>query len=89
MIIGADSIPGDELVEADVCIIGAGPAGLTVASALMGTGRRVYVLESGGEHPEPAAVELNDGDIVGHPYFPLSEARGRALGGSSLAFADS
>jgi flavin-dependent dehydrogenase len=35
-----------ETIEADLCIVGAGPAGLAIASTLAGCGRRVLLLES-------------------------------------------
>ena len=35
-------------IEADLCIIGAGAAGITVAHAFIGTAMRVCILESGG-----------------------------------------
>ena len=49
MIIEAASLPADTELSADVCIIGAGPAGLTVAQQLVSSGLDVVVLESGEE----------------------------------------
>ena len=40
--------PHGSVTECDVLIIGSGPAGMTIASALAGTARRVLLLESGG-----------------------------------------
>jgi 2-polyprenyl-6-methoxyphenol hydroxylase-like FAD-dependent oxidoreductase len=39
---------GDNELSTDVCIVGSGPAGLTLAAELAGTPLRVLVLESGG-----------------------------------------
>lgn len=83
MIIDAESINTGEVIDADLCIIGAGPAGLTLARQFIGSAHRVYLLESGGDRIDQRSVELADGDIVGHPYFPLSTASGHAVGGSS------
>ncbi|HEX6052585.1 MAG TPA: GMC family oxidoreductase [Gemmatimonadaceae bacterium] len=69
--------------ETDVCIIGAGPAGLVVAQALAGRGRDVLLLESGGRGPDPAIQALNDGDVLGDAYAGLRETRHRALGGTT------
>lgn len=70
-------------MDADLCIVGAGPAGLTLAREFLGTNHRVYVLETGDERVDERARSLADGDVVGHPYFRLSESRGFAVGGSS------
>lgn len=67
----------------DLCIVGGGVAGLTLAWALRESGLRICLVETGGERPEPATHRLSRGDITGYPYFPLDMARARALGGSS------
>src|SRR5262245_49094014 len=74
--------PGTEL-RADVAIIGAGPAGITVARQLAGTGLDVVVLESGGEQPHPETAALAAGHSVGYPYHPLERSRLRGFGGTS------
>lgn len=68
---------------ADVCVVGAGPAGLTVAHALGSTGRSVIVLESGGSGSSADLDSLNDGHVVGEPYAGLGATRHRQLGGSA------
>lgn len=83
MIIEGTSVDVDEVVEADLCIVGAGPAGLALAREFIGTDHRVYILETGNERIDDRARALADGDVVGHPYFDLSESRGFAVGGSS------
>jgi choline dehydrogenase-like flavoprotein len=80
MLIDARTLPADEVIEADVCIVGAGPAGITLALELIESGARVCLLESGGLERQPAPA----GESVGYPYFPLAEAGVRAFGGSSL-----
>ncbi len=83
MIVDGRTVPDGERIDVDVCIVGAGPAGLTVAGELAGTDLRVCVLESGGVVPEPETAELAAGTTAGDPYFSLQEARARAIGGSS------
>ena len=83
MILDASSVPSGEVINADLCIVGAGPAGLILGSRFVGTRHRVFILESGRMRVDSRARDLADGDIVGYPYFPLLEASGHALGGSS------
>lgn len=48
----------------DVCIVGSGPAGLTLALALAARGRRVVVLESGLDAPRPDLQSLSAAHVV-------------------------
>lgn len=73
-----------DIVEADVCIIGSGPAGAAVASQLANIEHlRVLVVESGNLSPEEPGRQLNKGEITGLPYGPLENTRERAIGGSA------
>jgi len=68
----------------DLCVVGAGPIGIALALAAAGQGMKVVLLESGGETPEPAAIELGRGAIRRpHAHTQLTEANCRALGGTS------
>ncbi|MET9087196.1 GMC family oxidoreductase [Streptomyces sp. NPDC004237] len=70
-------------LEAEVVIVGAGPAGLATAFGLASSGRRVMVIESGGFTPMPD-YGTGGGRVRGSmPYHNLSEGRARGLGGSS------
>lgn len=73
---------GDNL-DSDVCIIGAGAAGITLAHELIGSGARVCLLESGGFEIDPEHQALNRGDNAGLPYHPLDRMRLRAFGGTT------
>jgi choline dehydrogenase-like flavoprotein len=88
MLVDGRTLGENTLMEADVCIVGAGPAGITLARELAGNGVHVCLLESGGEHLEDTAHHLNDGHSVGYWYYPLAETRARGLGGSSLHWED-
>ena len=70
-------------LEADVCIVGAGPAGLVLAREFIGASREVIVLESGGFEHDDAIQKLNDGTIVGDPYVGLRQTRHRRIGGTA------
>lgn len=83
MIIDALTLPADTLLETDICIIGAGAAGITIARELSNQPYEVCILESGGLGFDAATQSLYEGDNVGTKYFPLKESRARYLGGST------
>src|SRR5829696_4514144 len=68
---------------AEVCIVGAGAAGITLARRLLGLGHDVLLLESGGLDHEAAIAELNAGESVGQPYYELADSRLRFFGGTT------
>jgi hypothetical protein len=67
----------------DVCVIGTGPAGITLARKLAERGRSVALMEGGGLELDPESQELYEGEVVGLDYYPLEQARLRLFGGSS------
>jgi choline dehydrogenase-like flavoprotein len=83
MVIDGRTLPRDQHLDTDVCIIGAGPAGIAIARELSGTPFRVCLLESGGLHPDPGTQALYRGRLVGHQYFRLDDCRVRRFGGST------
>ena len=84
MINHSRDVPQGTELSADVCVVGGGPAGITVALALhRSTKLRVIVLESGGLESEPQIQRLNEGENSGLDYYDLAESRLRVLGGSS------
>lgn len=83
MIFDARSLPHNTHIDADVCIVGGGVAGMTVARECIGQPFRVCMLESGGLEPDSETQSLCRGENVGHPYFQLDEARPRCFGGSA------
>lgn len=70
------------ILRADVAIVGAGPAGLTLARQLAASGLDVALLESGGAGRDAKANRLNRGASTGYP-FPLAGSRHRGFGGTS------
>ena len=68
MIADARAVSQDETVETDVCIVGAGVAGLTLAHEFLGQGFQVLLLESGDLKPDADTQSLYRGDNVGYPY---------------------
>lgn len=71
----------------DVCIVGAGPAGITLALELDGAGLSVCLLEAGGEAYDRDTQRLYEGEIFGDRCPPLRDTRLGALGGSSSVWA--
>ena len=87
-ILDSSSLAGGELLPdrllCDVCIIGTGPAGVTIARELSGTPLRVTILESGGAERQEAADALNEVENVGWPRVADQWlVRNRVVGGSS------
>lgn len=72
--------PGD--VNADVCIVGAGAAGIAIAHSFIGTSVRVCLLESGGLGGEDRNQALYEGSSSGHIQFDPGTSRMRVFGGS-------
>ena len=83
MLTDARSIPAGHLVQTDVCIVGGGAAGITLALALVDRSINVTLLEGGGLDPEDGSQQLNQGIVDGRPYYPLDRCRLRLLGGST------
>ncbi len=70
-------------LEGDLCIVGAGAAGISMALEWIGSPRKVILLEGGGFDPEPAMQDLYRGENVGQPYYPLQAARLHYFGGTT------
>jgi choline dehydrogenase-like flavoprotein len=79
----ARGLPDGGRITADVCIVGAGPAGITVARELAGTGIQVALLEGGGFERDVRTQELYAGPQSGESYYDLDVTRVRQFGGSS------
>lgn len=83
MKIDARSLPVDEVLETQVCIVGAGPAGITLALEFANQNFQVCLVESGGFDYDEETQSLLEGVVVGDPYPPLHEGRRRQFGGAS------
>lgn len=78
---------GDQL-HADICIVGSGPAGLTIAKEMEGLGHSVLVLESGGFEYDEAIASLNKGKTAAADGYPALDAiRRRQFGGTASQWA--
>ena len=68
--------------EYDICIIGSGPAGLTIANHI-DKKKKVLICEGGDFEQSDQSTDCYVGKIVGDPYFDLDVCRLRQFGGTS------
>ncbi len=83
MLIDTTQIDDGSTVDADLCIVGGGLAGLAFASVFLDTDTRVVLLESGHLGEDLEADDLSEGTATVHPSVPLSESAPRRLGGAA------
>lgn len=83
-IIDLQEIESGPSLDFDVCIVGSGPAGLSIANEFIGTPTQVCVLESGGLEEEIETQALYASESIGEPRSgDPDSSRNRILGGSS------
>jgi choline dehydrogenase-like flavoprotein len=83
MFVNATSIDSGTTITTEVCIIGGGMAGLTIARDLSNLKIESCVIESGGFEPDDETRDLYRGECIGLPYDFADGCRTRYLGGSS------
>jgi choline dehydrogenase-like flavoprotein len=83
LFIDARQLPAGARVSADLCIVGAGAAGISIALQFVGRPFKVVVLEGGGFKSDPATQSLYSGEVVGHPCVRPDLSRSRFFGGST------
>lgn len=67
----------------DVCVLGAGAAGIVLALDLTRRGLKTVLLEAGGRGFEARTQDLYLGEVSGKPYKGLYDGRFRTLGGTT------
>lgn len=83
MFIDSRKLTHNQIVDADVCIVGSGPAGLAIAREFNGTTTRIAILEAGEFTFNEETASLADGEVIGDPFSPLRDMRVRQFGGMS------
>jgi len=74
---------GRASLPADVCLIGAGAAGIALAVELSRSGQRVVLLEGGGLGEEEESQKLYRSEIAGLKHEGIHAGRHRLYGGST------
>ena len=83
MHIDARELENNSKIQGDLCIIGAGAAGIAIALDWMNLPYKVILLEGGGFQYEDRTQDLNSGKSTGQKYYPLKSARLRYFGGTT------
>jgi choline dehydrogenase-like flavoprotein len=87
MIIDSHYESDGKLLSADLCIVGAGAAGIAMALQFIDTTIDVIVLESGGLEAEPATQALYEGTVADKRlHSPADRYRERRFGGTTAAW---
>jgi choline dehydrogenase-like flavoprotein len=71
-------------LTADICIAGAGAAGITLAVEFARKGKKVLLLEGGGAVREDSSQALYDSEIVGLAHRGIHTGRIRVKGGTTV-----
>jgi choline dehydrogenase-like flavoprotein len=82
MLIDSKDLDDDQFIQCDVCIIGAGAAGITIAKSFLSTGVSVCLMESGSFKADSATQDL----YKGWTEFNDEPQRESYLHGSRLRF---
>ena len=83
MHIDARNLPNNSIIEGDVCIVGAGAAGISIALDWINSKHKVILLESGGFAYDDKVQDLYKGKSTGQKYYPLRASRLSYFGGTT------
>lgn len=87
MILEAATLASGTCLRARLCIIGAGPAGISLALQFRNTGIEVLLVAGGKRDHDEATQALYAGEVVDAAmHSPVTEFRHRQLGGSSATW---
>jgi choline dehydrogenase-like flavoprotein len=84
MIAEAHGVENGQILQSDICIVGAGAAGISLALQFEHGPQNILVLESGGRRSHSASQALNRGSLAGTlPHPPPHRFRRRGFGGAT------
>jgi choline dehydrogenase-like flavoprotein len=86
MFVDGRRVEQDTELDADICIVGAGAAGLTLARQFAESSVRICILESGGLKFDWQTQALYAGRTIGLKYFDLDVCQIRYFGGNTNAW---
>jgi len=83
MHIDARQLKDHSIIEGDICIVGAGAAGISMALEWVNTPYKIILLEGGGFEYDEKVQELYAGKTSGQRYYPLKSCRLHYFGGTT------
>lgn len=83
MIIDSRTVEHNVTIESEICIVGAGAAGITIAREFLDSDPRVSLIESGGLDYDEETQAIYKGDNIGREYYDLDVSRLRFFGGTT------
>jgi choline dehydrogenase-like flavoprotein len=86
MFVDGRQVETGKCIETDICVVGGGAAGITLARELAGSGLDIALIESGGLDFDWGPQDLYRGDNIGLPYFALDMCQLRYFGGNTNAW---
>jgi choline dehydrogenase-like flavoprotein len=87
MYIDARYLENGSLIEGDLCIVGAGAAGISIALDWIHSPYKVILLEGGGFEVDAAMQDLYAGKSIGQNYYSLEAVRLHYFGGTTSHWA--
>jgi len=86
MLIDGRNISEHQQLETEICIIGGGPAGITIANEFINTKSEVILIESGGVKFNSPIQSLSEGKVISINQSDLKDSRRRQIGGNAHAW---
>ena len=83
MVLDFESLETPDPAHADVCVIGAGAAGILIATQVAEAGGTVTLLEGGGPQHEPRSQQIYKSQLTGRAHSGVHEGRFRTYGGTT------
>jgi choline dehydrogenase-like flavoprotein len=83
MISDINDLGPTDALSCDICVIGSGAAGITIAREFIGTPHSLILLEGGGQSFEPASQDPYLSELRGLKHDGIHAGRVRVLGGTT------